>query len=98
VYLEDVINAMQAAATAPEINRMTINVASGTETSMRDLARLILEVTEGHPEIIYNPRNNGGLARLCGDISLAREKLGYQPRTTLVDGLRRIVETELESK
>ena len=98
VYLEDVINAMQAAATAPEINRMTINVASGSEISMRDLARLAVEVTGGHPEIIYNPHNAGGLARLCGDITLAREKLRYQPRTSLADGLRRIVELELESK
>jgi len=29
-----------------------------------------VEITGGHPEIIYNPRNTGGLARLCGDITL----------------------------
>jgi len=60
VYLEDVVNAMQAAATAPEIDNMTFNIASGTEISMRELARMIVEITGGHPEIIYNPRNTGG--------------------------------------
>ncbi|MEN6572647.1 MAG: NAD-dependent epimerase/dehydratase family protein [Anaerolineaceae bacterium] len=98
VYLEDVINAMQAAATAPGIDRMTINIASGTEISMRELARLTVEVTGGHPEIIYNPRNAGGLARLCGDITLAREKLGYQPRTGLPEGLKLTMEYELNPR
>lgn len=98
VYLEDVVTAMLAAATAPGIDQMTINVASGTETSMRDLARMVIEVTGGHPEVIYNPRNSGGLARLVGDIRLAREKLGYQPRISLMDGLRMTMEYELEPK
>jgi len=77
---------MLAAATAPGIDQMTINVASGTETSMRDLARMVIEVTGGHPEVIYNPRNSGGLTRLVGDIHLAHERLGYQPRIPLMDG------------
>ena len=98
VYLDDVVNAMRAAATAPGIDRMTINVGSGTEIGMRELARLIIDVTGGHPEVIYNPRNSGGLARLWGDISLAREMLGYQPRTSLTDGLKLTMEYELEPK
>jgi UDP-glucose 4-epimerase len=98
VYLEDVVNAMQAAATAPEIDNMTFNIASGTEISMRELARMIVEITGGHPEIIYNPRNTGGLARLCGDITLAREKLGYQPRIALPEGLKLTMEYELEPR
>ncbi|HBF40589.1 MAG TPA: hypothetical protein DDW19_02055 [Anaerolineaceae bacterium] len=77
---------------------MTFNIASGTEISMRELARMIVEITGGHPEIIYNPRNTGGLARLCGDITLAREKLGYQPRIALPEGLKLTMEYELEPR
>lgn len=98
VYLDDVVNAMQAASTAPGIDHLTINVGSGTEISMRDLARQVIEVTGGHPEVIYNPRNVGGLSRLWGDLTLAREKLGYQPKTSLTDGLRITLETELLPK
>lgn len=87
VYVDDVVDAMLAASTAPDINKLTLNVGSGNETSVRDLARLAVEVTGGHPEVVYNPRNEGGISRLCADISLARERLDYEPKVKLVDGL-----------
>jgi len=96
VYVDDVVNAMQAASTAPEINTMTINVGSGTETSVKELARMSVEVTGGHPEIVYNPRNEGGLSRLCADLTLARETLGYEPKTLLMDGLKKTLEYEIQ--
>lgn len=96
VYVDDVVHAMQAASTAPEINTLTINVGSGTETSVKDLARFSVEVTGGHPEIVYNPRNEGGLSRLCADLTLARETLGYEPKTQLMDGLKKTLEHEIQ--
>jgi len=92
VYVEDVVDAMVAASTAPGIDRLTINVGSGSETSVKEIAKLAVEVTGGNPEIILNPRNEGGLSRLCADISLARDLLGYHPRTPLVEGLKMTVE------
>jgi UDP-glucose 4-epimerase len=88
VYLDDVVSAMIAASTAPDLNQMTINVGSGTEMSIRDLSKLAIEITGGHPELVYNPRNEGGLSRLCADITLAREKLGYDPKVSLAEGLK----------
>ena len=82
VYVDDVVNAMVAASTAPDVNGLTINVGSGSEVSIKELARLTTEVTGGQPEIVYNPRNEGGLSRLCADLTLAREKLGYEPKTS----------------
>lgn len=95
VYLDDVVAAMVSAATAADVNNLTINVGSGTETSIRELARLAIEVTGGHPEVVYNPRNEGGLSRLCADIHLAQERLGYEPRVTLVDGLARTLHRDI---
>lgn len=88
VYLDDVVNAMRAAATAPGVNDLVINVGSGVETSVRELIRLVREVTGGDPEVIYNPRNDGGPARMCADLKLAKEKLGYSPAVSLEVGLR----------
>ncbi len=88
VYINDIVNAMQAASTAPDVNQETINVGSGRETSTRELARLSMEVTGGQPEIVYNQRNDRGPSRMCADISLARKKLGYEPLTSLEEGLR----------
>jgi nucleoside-diphosphate-sugar epimerase len=83
---------MVSAATAPSINRLIINVGSGTETSVRDLVRLVMTVTNGKPEIIYNPRTDVGVSRMCADLTLARDKLGFQPRLSLTDGLRLTLE------
>ena len=96
VVVEDVVDAMVSASTAPEINNLIINIGSGKEVSVRDLARMSIEVTGGHPEVVYNPRNEGGISRLCADIKVAREKLGFNPTTELVDGLARTLEHDIK--
>jgi UDP-glucose 4-epimerase len=94
VFVSDVVRCMVSAATAPSINRLIINVGSGTETSVRDLVRLVMTVTNRKPELIYNPRTDVGVSRMCADQTLAREKLGFQPRLSLIDGLRLTLEND----
>ncbi len=94
VYVDDVVAALIAAATAPGLNQMVINIGSGQETSIRNLVRLVTAVTGAKTEVISNPRTSPGVSRMCADISLAREKLGYQPRFSLEDGLRLTLERD----
>ena len=98
VYVDDVVNAMTAAATAPDVDCLVINVGSGKETSVRELVRLVMECTGGAPEVVNNPRVEGGVSRSCADITLAAQKLGYAPHTSLEDGLRRMVEREARAR
>ncbi len=88
VYIDDVVNAMVAAATAPDVNRLTINIGSGQETSVRALVKHAIEATGGNPEVVYNPQSEGGPARLCADLTLAAEKLNYHPSISLETGIR----------
>jgi len=94
VYVDDVVNAMISAATAPGINHQVINVGSGKETSIRDLVRLIMNVTGSKVEALVNAKNDPGVSRMCADIYLARQKLGYQPRFSLEEGLRLTLERD----
>ncbi len=94
VYIDDVVNGMAAAATAPNINQWVINIGSGKETSINDLARLVIEVVGSRPEIIYNPHFGGGVSRMCADLTLAGQKLDYQPLVSLEMGLRQMVERD----
>jgi UDP-glucose 4-epimerase len=98
IYVDDVISAMISAATAPGINHSVINIGSGTETSIRDLVRLIMEVTGVKVEAIVNPQNDPGVSRMCASINLANEKLGYQPRFSLEQGLRLTLERDTNLK
>lgn len=88
VYVDDVISALIAAATAPNINGLVINVGSGIETSIRDLIKCVLDVTGGNPEVLYNAKTPGGVSRMRADLTLAQEKLGYRPSIKLDNGLR----------
>ncbi len=88
VYVDDVISALVAAATAPNINGLVINVGSGVETSIRDLIKHVLDVTGGKAEVIYNAQTSGGVSRMRADQTLAQEKLSYRPSIKLEDGLR----------
>ena len=88
VYVDDVVTAMIAAATAPNLDKLVINIGSGTETSTRDLVRLVLETTASNVEVMFNPRADAGVSRMRADIALAREKLGYLPAISLEEGLR----------
>ncbi len=94
VYIDDVVSAMIAAATAPGIDQMVINIGSGTETSVRELVRLVLDITGSRAEILSNPRHDPGVSRMCADLGLVREKLGYQPRLMLEEGLRLTLERD----
>ncbi|MEP7137359.1 MAG: NAD-dependent epimerase/dehydratase family protein [Chloroflexota bacterium] len=88
VYVDDVISALVAAATAPNINGLVINVGSGVETSIRDLINAVMNVTGSKAEVIYNAQTSGGVSRMRADLTLAQEKLSYRPSIKLEDGLR----------
>ncbi|MES0339226.1 MAG: NAD-dependent epimerase/dehydratase family protein [Anaerolineales bacterium] len=91
VYLDDVIAAMVAAASAPTINRSVINIGSGTETSIQSLGQSVLEAVGVKSEWIYKEDQDAGPSRMCADIRLAKEKLGYRPRFSLQEGLERMI-------
>ncbi len=88
VYVDDVVSAMVAASTAPNINGLVINVGSGTETSIRELVKKVSEVTGRKVDSLYNAITPGGVSRMCADLSLAAQKLNYRSSIKLDDGLR----------
>jgi UDP-glucose 4-epimerase len=88
VYLDDVVSAMMAAATAPGINGLVINIGSGNETSVRDLARLVLKVTGSESNLVANPQTSGGVSHMCANIALAEKRLNYKSSISLEYGLR----------
>jgi UDP-glucose 4-epimerase len=94
VFVDDAVSAMIAAATAPGISHSVINIGSGKETSIRELIRIIMEVTGRSFEVINNLRNDPGVSRMRADITRAREKLGYNPRISLEEGLRLTMERD----
>jgi UDP-glucose 4-epimerase len=96
VYVGDVVRANLLAC---ETDRPTaiVNVCSGVETKMRDLAALLLKLTGSSAGMEFKPQPRGGLpARRVGDPTRARELLGFEARTSLEDGVRKLIEWRKE--
>lgn len=94
VYIDDVVDALVAAATARDVNRSTINVGSGQEVSINHLVDLIAQTVRRPVNTLYNHEESGGVPRMVADLTLARAKLGFTPRISLEEGLRRLLELD----
>jgi UDP-glucose 4-epimerase len=92
VYVDDVVEALAAAATAADVDRRIVNVGTGRETSVNDLAVRVAEATGHEVDLIHSPAESGGVSRLCADISVARQLLNYEPRVDLAQGLHLTLE------
>lgn len=81
-----------AATTATAVGR-TLNLGSGFELSINDLARTIAEITNRPAaEVIHDEARPGDVLRLYADMSQARSLLGYEPKVRLEDGLAMLLE------
>ena len=71
----------------PDSERMIMNMGP-QHPSTHGVLRLVLELTGSKAEIVYNQKTDPGVSRIWADLTLARELLGYQARTSLAEGLR----------
>lgn len=69
------------------------NIASGTETSLLELAEALLRAMDSDLPVEHGPeRAVNGVVRRLADVSAAREDLGFEATIGLEDGLRLLVE------
>ncbi|ALD63715.1 NAD-dependent epimerase [Arthrobacter sp. LS16] len=91
VFSEDIARANLLAAASP-IREGIYNVASGTETSLKELAETLLKVMGSDLHIEYGPeRSVNSVVRRLADTSAARRDLGFESTVGLEEGLRRLV-------
>jgi GDP-L-fucose synthase len=64
----------------------TLNIGTGEEISIADFARLIAEIVGYRGRILFDPSRPDGTPRKLLDVSRVA-RLGWQPKTTLRDGL-----------
>ncbi len=70
-----------------------INVASGRETTINDLVKLILRISNSKSNVVYRERRNwDSVTRRVASVEVAKEVLGYQPEVALEAGLRQYYE------
>ena len=70
-----------------------LNIASGEETSLTELAHALLDAMGSDLPVEYGPaRSVNGVSRRLADTTRAREQLGFRADMGLEEGLRSLVE------
>jgi UDP-glucose 4-epimerase len=92
VFTEDIARANVLAAEA-DVTDEVFNVASGVETSLAELAAMLLRVMGSDLPVIHGPaRAVNGVTRRLADTTAARERLGFTAAVDLEEGLARLVD------
>ena len=91
-YVDDLIDGLLKMMDAPDDFPGPVNLGNPGEFTIRKLADLVKELTGSSSKITCGrPQPEDDPARRCPDISLAREKLHWQPTTELKEGLAKTI-------
>jgi len=97
VYVDDVIDALVAAATA-NVDREVINIGGGLELSINELAQHIERAIGKKVSPLHNTSIGGGVQRLYADIGKAGALLNFRPRISIDEGLRLTLQRDARFK
>jgi UDP-glucose 4-epimerase len=92
-YVSDTARGVLLAGLRDEAIGRTINIGSGYETTVNDLAREVTAIATGEKiSVNYESPRPGDIERMCADGTKAWELLGYKPKISLREGLLRLKE------
>lgn len=86
-YVDDLIELMVRFMNGPDDFIGPLNMGNPGEFTIIELAEIVIELTGSTSEIVYNPLPKDDPQQRQPDITLAQEKFGWTPKTTLRDGL-----------
>ncbi len=95
LYVDDAARAI-ALATSRLQTPDPVNIGSGREISIADLARTVASRVGFTGRIVFDTSMPDGQPRRCLDVTRARELLGFEAKTDFVEGLDRTVAWYLE--
>jgi UDP-glucuronate decarboxylase len=91
-YVDDIVEGLILMMNAPDEFAGPVNMGNPDETSMLDLARMIIQLTGSTSKMVFEPLRGDDPAKRRPDISLARDRLGWEPEIPLEDGLLKTID------
>lgn len=92
-YVDNVVQALTRAADSPAAVGKVYNVGNGVTTTILQLIAHLNEILDSRLEPVFGAVRAGDVRHSQADISAARQDLGYDPKITFVEGLRRTVDS-----
>ena len=90
VFVEDVAEA-NIMSMKSEVNHEFFNVGTNTSITILDLAKTIIKFSGLNIEPIFGPSLKGDVMKTIADISLIKEKIGWQPKVMLESWINEII-------
>ena len=90
VYVEDIVNA-NIMSMDSNVNHEFFNVGTNTSITILDLAKTIIKFSGLEIEPVFGPELKGDVKRTIADISLIKEKVGWEPTVFLENWIKEIV-------
>ena len=91
-YVDDLIEGLIKMMNSPDNFTGPVNLGNPDEFSVLELAKKIIEITDSKSKIVFRPLPQDDPCRRQPDISLAKEKLDWEPVIKVDEGLKKTVE------
>jgi dTDP-L-rhamnose 4-epimerase len=88
IHVSDIVRAIELTLEREDADGLALNVGTGEQTSVLEVARTLAEAMELdiEPEVV-NRFRHGDIRHCYADITAAREALGYRPRVEFAEGM-----------
>jgi UDP-glucuronate decarboxylase len=90
-YVDDLIDGMLRMMNSEKGFHGPVNIGNPGEFTMIELAERVLRLTESKSRLVHRPLPQDDPKQRQPDISLASERLGWQPKVALEDGLKETI-------
>jgi UDP-glucuronate decarboxylase len=91
-YVDDLVEGLIRMMNGPDEFIGPVNIGNPVEFTMKQLAQMVIELTGSKSKLVHKALPADDPSRRCPDISLAKSKLGWEPRIALREGLLKTIE------
>jgi nucleoside-diphosphate-sugar epimerase len=94
LYVADAVQACMLALQRKNCVGQTFNIGTGVETSINELARILIGyVNKPQAKVVNVEERKGDIRESYADISKAKKELGFKPKFLINDGLKELVKS-----
>ena len=94
-YIDDIVDGIVKSCNYALTNENVyeiLNIGNSSPTSLKEMINTIAKVLDIEPKIKQLPMQPGDVDRTYADVSKAKELIGYEPKTTFEEGIKKFVE------
>lgn len=92
IYIDDNIEGIIRSMVIDLTHGEVLNIGSGLQTTIRDLAERVMRIAGREVPIVYQPSREMEIKYRCPDVTKMKHLLGFEPRISLDEGLKKTFE------